>query len=92
MIDKVQRVVIATSLVTSILHAYHDTHATAHIGVHKLTTICSERFYWKRMSVDIAQWIGSCKLCRAVKDPQPKRQGLIHFPDSNAPFFFTLFL
>jgi transposase InsO family protein len=59
-----------------ILKVYHDHALSAHMSTHKLLHLLKERFFWNGMTTDIRNWIRSCE-CRAIKTPQPIRNGLL---------------
>ena len=49
------------------MEAYHDTPFGGHQGVGRTTDVIKERYYWKHMDKDIAEYVQTCKKCNERK-------------------------
>ena len=81
-----KRLVIPESLIPSVLELCHDGIAGAHLGVNKTWEKVATRFFWDTMRSDTLNWIKSCKICAAKKNPPPSREILHSMPQPNMPF------
>lgn len=61
--DDNARLVVPKDEVKNILHAYHDSPTAGHYGTDKTTYQISRRYYWNKMTQDIAQHVRSCQSC-----------------------------
>lgn len=61
--DDNARLVVPKDEVKNILHAYHDSLTAGHYGIDKTTYQISRRYYWNKMTQDIAQHVRSCQSC-----------------------------
>lgn len=64
------RLVVPRKLRHRVLYAFHDAPEVAHPGVAETSTLISERFYWRRMSRDIQDYIKNCIVCSVTKTHQ----------------------
>ena len=51
------------SLVSLVLHAYHDHPLSGHFGVHRTVARIRTRFWWPRMRQSVQNYIASCTQC-----------------------------
>ena len=65
-----------------ILKEAHRTPYTVHPGETKMYRDLKKSFWWKRMKVDIAQYVASCGVCQRVK-AEHKRPLNRKAPDSS---------
>ena len=57
------RIVIPDSLKTTILQHFHDNNS--HLGIDKTFDLISQRYYWKSMFTDVANYVSLCITCNA---------------------------
>jgi len=57
-------------MIGDVLQTCHDDISGAHLGVNKTWHKVSNKFYWPTMERDIEEWIESCPICAARKNPQ----------------------
>lgn len=60
-----------------ILREAHDSPSGGHLGIEKTLKAAASRFYWKRMSKSVKDYITSCDSCQKRKSEGKKRQGLL---------------
>lgn len=64
--------VVPKSLREEILQASHDEPMAGHLGFTRTLRRIQERYYWPRLSSDVAHYVKSCRECQRRKTP-PKR-------------------
>ena len=58
------RMVVPPSMVARVLRLLHnDILAGGHVGASALTTKVTEKFYWRNMNADIADYVKACDTC-----------------------------
>jgi hypothetical protein len=77
--------VIPKSLRAMLLHEYHDSPSSAHLGEVKTYERLADLYYWKGMAADIKQYVSSCVKCAQRKSPN-KQQRLQNIPLLSLPF------
>ncbi|VDI75256.1 Hypothetical predicted protein [Mytilus galloprovincialis] len=71
--DKISRLVIAPKeLKQKILTLAHDDVSGGHLGITKTVQKVRQRFYWVNLQSDVTDWIKSCPICFARKNPPRK--------------------
>ena len=60
-----------------ILREAHRTPYTIHPGETKMYRDLKQNFWWKRMKVDIANYVASCGICQQVKAEHKRPAGLL---------------
>ena len=60
---------------TSILGEMHDVDGAAHMGRTVTTNRVKQRFYWRNMDLDIAEYVKGCETCQRSKPSNQKVMG-----------------
>jgi hypothetical protein len=63
----ITQVIIPAKLRSSILFELHDSAFSAHQGIAKTLSKLRARYWWPRMSLDVANYIASCEVCAKRK-------------------------
>ncbi|OWZ21348.1 Retrotransposon protein, Ty3-gypsy subclass [Phytophthora megakarya] len=63
---------------TAILFEEHDSPARGHPGHGKTLLLLLEKYYWKRMTQSVGNYIASCESCQRNKSVRGKPSGLLH--------------
>ncbi len=71
------RVVVPLALRAIIIDLYHSSRFSAHLGRNKTMATLKNRFFWKGMDKDIAEYVDKCLKCKFHKLPLHKRPGLL---------------
>ena len=50
-----------------ILKEVHRTRYTVHPGENKMYQDLRKTYWWKRMKIDVAKYVASCRICQRVK-------------------------
>ena len=82
-----KRVCIPEKFVPYLLHIYHESLLSCHVGIEKTYMNLKERFYIKHLVQRVTDWIRSCCVCQSIK--QDKTEPRImegRFPTSYNPF------
>jgi len=80
------RLVVPEAMIGDVLQTCHDDISGAHLGVNKTWHKVSNKFYWPTMMQDIEEWIGSCPICAARKNPQSSKGPLGSITHPEKPF------
>ncbi|CAF4181026.1 unnamed protein product, partial [Rotaria magnacalcarata] len=51
------------SLISSVLHTYHDHPLSGHFGVHRTLARISTQFWWPNMRRSVQNYVASCTQC-----------------------------
>jgi len=70
----------------AIMSQLHDHPTAGHLGIAKTIARATARFYWPRMSADIAKYVRACTNCLAYKASQERPAGLLHATPVKAPW------
>lgn len=70
--DQVRLVLRSRQQVEAALVDYHNE--LNHLNVNKCLRLLNERYFWKTMKSDVAQWIDSCSQCSRKKRRKPDNQ------------------
>ncbi|XP_026195514.1 uncharacterized protein LOC113148173 isoform X2 [Anabas testudineus] len=70
--DRVRLVLRNRQQVEVVLNEYHNE--LNHLDVNKCLRLLNERFFWKTMRPDVAQWINKCSQCNKKKMNKPEKQ------------------
>jgi hypothetical protein len=67
--SRLSRIVIPNhkDLRLNILHDYHDSPSSGHLGTHKTMHNITTRYFWNNMSRDIPSYVRSCISCQRNK-------------------------
>ncbi|CAF4523090.1 unnamed protein product [Didymodactylos carnosus] len=74
---KLKLPLIPTSMVKSLLEAYHDSPTSGHLGVNKAWNKIRDRYYWSGMYNTIKQHILSRKKCQQFKVSRTRPAGTL---------------
>ncbi|CAF1243658.1 unnamed protein product [Adineta steineri] len=66
---------IPTSMVDSLLHAYHNSPTAGHLGINKTWNKIRDRYFWPGMYHKIKAYVLSCSKCRQFKIDRTKPTG-----------------
>ena len=69
---KSTRLVVPSSLVTSVLYHAHGSGVAGHPGTTRATARARRRFWWKGMLKDIRDWVAACLPCQQRKPTRPR--------------------
>ncbi|VDI58363.1 Hypothetical predicted protein [Mytilus galloprovincialis] len=73
--DEISRLVMAPKkLRQKILTLAHDDVSGGHLGITKTVQKVRQRFYWVNLQSDVTDWIKSCPICCARKNPPRKNR------------------
>jgi hypothetical protein len=78
--------VIPTSLIPKILHEFHDTPYSGHLGVDKTKRKLASRAFFVDMHKIVSEYIKSCDICQRVKFPNQKPPGLLQPSPTERPW------
>ncbi|KAG1956922.1 interleukin-1 receptor accessory protein-like 1-A [Pimephales promelas] len=67
--EEILQVVLPAVLHKDVLTQMHQGHG--HQGVERTTELVRQRFYWPRLTSDVAKWCRECERCQVAKDTQP---------------------
>ncbi|XP_029972171.1 uncharacterized protein LOC115406342 isoform X2 [Salarias fasciatus] len=70
--DRLRLVLRSRQQVESALTDYHDE--LNHLDVNKCLRLLNERYFWKTMRPDVAQWINNCSHCSMKKGKKPEKR------------------
>jgi transposase InsO family protein len=68
---------IPQSMVSSLLHAYHNSPTSGHLGVSKTWNRIRDRYYWPGMYATIKRYVLSCGSCQRFKIRRTKPAGTL---------------
>ena len=69
--------IVPRCMKNTVLHQVHNILLSGHLGKKKTIEKVRRKFYWWKLSEDVASWIRKCDICAANKAPQRKpRSGL----------------
>ncbi|KAL5518237.1 hypothetical protein EMCRGX_G003935 [Ephydatia muelleri] len=60
-----------------VLESVHKDPAGGHFGIHKTQEKIAERYYWKGMTKDVAEYCGTCLVCQR-RNKMPKKTASLH--------------
>ena len=81
------RVCIPEKFVPYLLHIYHDSLLSSHMGIEKTYECLRQKFYIKRLTQRVGDWIRSCQVCQTIKKDQSEPRLMEgRFPTSYNPF------
>lgn len=69
--------VVPSSLREEILQALHDEPTAGHLGFTRTLRRIQDRYYWPRLSADVARYVKSCRECQRRKRPPTRPAGLL---------------
>ena len=78
---------VPQGLVRQVLYHAHDAPVAAHYGIKKTAWKVSQNFYWPGMTIDIRDYVRSCKECQFRKTPTTAK----HSPQSSLPIPPSIF-
>ncbi len=65
----------------------HCMPTGGHMGRDRMKRLMKERFYWRGMDTDIAQFVQQCHSCQIAKSPKPLKPGILtEFPLMTEPW------
>ena len=80
------KLVVPTSLQSSVLQHCHDLPASGHLGVDKTFSRVRESFYWPGYSRSVDQYVASCHLCQQRNAPVPSPRAELQHVTASRPF------
>ena len=88
------RLVVPTSLQSTVLHNMHKSQIAAHTGIFKMIASMKTRFSWNHMLADIQRYVSSCVECNKAKggirqDPPRTLYDLVQSPMVRISIDFT---
>ena len=79
--------VIPQSLRKVLLHEYHDSPNSAHLGEVKTYERLADLYYWKGMAAEIKQYVATCHKCGQRKTPSQRHIiPTLSLPVATCPF------
>ncbi|XP_072144216.1 uncharacterized protein conv [Dermacentor andersoni] len=69
--------VVPSALRPEILHALHDDPTAGHLGFSRTLSRIQERYYWPRLTADVARYVKTCRDCQRRKTPPTRPAGLL---------------
>ena len=75
-IDSHKRICVPVSIRPDLLHEFHDSPISGHVGIDKTRAMLSREYYWRRMDKDIIAYINSCDTCQHSKPTNLAPAGL----------------
>ena len=66
---------VPTSMRQKVLALCHDEPTKGHSGVHRMTELVKQRYWWKAMGKDIGNYMKSCLVCQVMKSDHRKKVG-----------------
>ena len=74
-----ERIVIPQGQIRkNLLHDYHDTPISGHLGYHRTYELIHRHFYWPRMYFDIRNYCKKCIKCQQNKSSTQQQMGYLH--------------
>ena len=64
------RVCIPDKFLPYLLHIYHESLLSCHIGIEKTYDNLRDKFYIKHLTQRVGDWIRSCQVCQTIKRDQ----------------------
>ena len=61
-----------------LLHDYHDTPISGHLGYHRTYELIHRHFYWPRMYQEINNYCKRCTKCQQNKTSSQQQMGYLH--------------
>ena len=88
-VTKMKVIYLPSSMVESLLRAYHDDPISGHFGVQRTYLKIKNKYWWPKMKETIIQYVGSCLPCQQHNIQRSKRPGQL-FPIESpmGPFQF----
>lgn len=62
-----RRIIVPESVKEDLLRTFHDEAAAGHCGINKTYKKLAEHFWWYNMSVDVRDYVRSCRNCQENK-------------------------
>lgn len=82
-------IVIPSSLISSLLTAYHDMPWSAHFGFRRTYMKVKEKYWWPNMKNTIQNYVKNCLQCQKFNVERKKPSGLLHpIEPPGGPFQF----
>ncbi|CAF4321777.1 unnamed protein product, partial [Rotaria sordida] len=76
-ITKIKLIYIPSSMINSLLKAYHSDSLGGHFGIRDTYYKLKNKYWWPDMKQSIAQFIKSCLPCQQYNVSRSKRPGLL---------------
>jgi transposase InsO family protein len=67
-----------STLIADLIREAHDQISSAHPGQSKTVRLLGQKYYWKRLSQDVAQYIRNCHACKRSHVPRDRAPGFLH--------------
>ena len=80
------RPVMPRCMIGQVLTTCHDHMSGGHLGLNKTWAKVSSHFYWPSMKKDVLDWIESCPICAAKKNPTSNLAELGSITEPHIPF------
>ena len=86
-VTKLKLIYLPSSMITSLLHFYHDNPLSGHFGDRRTYLKIKNKFWRPNMKQTIIQYIQSCLLCQQYNINRNKKPGKLHpIPPPEGPF------
>lgn len=69
--------VVPSALRPEVLEALHDDPTAGHLGVSRTLSRIQEKYYWPRLTADVAHYVKTCRDCQRRKTPTTRPAGLL---------------
>ena len=69
--------VVPSALRPEVLQALHDDPTAGHLGFSRTLARIQEKYYWPRLSADVAHYVRTCRDCQRRKTPPTRPAGLL---------------
>eukprot|EP00944_MAST-04C_sp_MAST-4C-sp1_P004877 g4877.t1 len=86
------QIVTPASMVDDIIRYYHHEIHIAHSGLEQTVSQIRERFYWRTMRKDVAEFISTCEACVKAKTRNANQPILVNKSVMNEEIFGTVFM
>ena len=77
---------VPSDQITKLLHLYHNSDLSVHVGLTRLHKLFKKRFFWNGMYRDIQNWVSACLTCSTTKPNQPLQNGVLRPIKTSQPF------
>ncbi len=80
------QIVVPVPLRSGIISLFHDNVFGGHLGFRRTRDKIQMRYFWPGLDTDVDNWIRSCHICSAKKNPIPNRQAPLQPIPVSGPF------
>lgn len=80
------KILTAQDQIKEVVHNFHMTPTSGHIGQHRMYLKIREKFKWKNMKTDITNYVKQCSLCKINKVHRHTREKQVVTTTPSKPF------